>query len=147
MEQNFKNIIEIVKESIIADLNQNVNIDIVLKAYNAYEKDEHDDVDRIYNIDNSDDFLTLVNDHNFSARDMYSLMDELKRSPELYFLYNPFESKCKVIYSLSELKSILIDSLDRVLPYVIRYVARCEGYKEIYETYIAYPLELHCFGN
>ncbi len=143
MIQNFKNIIEIVKENITKDIKvDDKALDMVLKAYNRYQLDENEDRCRIYDINVQKDFQQLVNECGVDARQIQCIMNEIdKDSSTSYVVHNAEYDIFEPIRNVGDLQNCLITWLDDILRCVIMYACRCKEYEAIYERYITEVLE------
>ena len=144
MEQNFNNIIEIIKPRIARDIKtDNKVLEMVLAAYNRFQDDERNGVDHIFDIANQEDLQYLVTNCGLCVNEIAWLWNRVQTEKELlpYFLYGENYTGPHMIGTLKDLQRNMISWLDELLPFVFKYVTRCEEYQAIYECYITEYLE------
>lgn len=143
MEQNFKNIIEVIKPKIARDIRIDDSVlEMVLKAYNRFQEDERDGADYIFDIDDKDDLAYLVNNCDITAQDIWRIVNTMGENDYLpYFHIGYNYPQPHIIGRLKDLQRNLIAWLDELLPFVFKYVTRCEEYQAIYEHYVTEYLE------
>jgi hypothetical protein len=144
MEQNFKNIIEIIKPRIARDIKTDDKaLEMVLAAYNRMQDDERNGVDYIFDITNQEDLQYLVTNCGLCVNEIAYLWNRVQSEKDLlpYFLYGENYTNPHMIGTLKDLQRNMIAWLDELLPFVFKYVTRCEEYQAIYEEYVTEYLE------
>ena len=148
MVENFNSIVEIMKRRIAHDLrNDNANLDMLLNAYNRFQKDERDGVDYIFDITIQNDLKCMV-EGGLTVTEIAWAWNKIKNEG----ITSCFHFGCNydgldALGILADLKLNLISWLDEFLPYVIMYVTRCTEYQALYEHYITEYLESKDFGK
>lgn len=150
MVENFNSIVEIMKRRIAHDLrydNTNGVLDIVLNAYNRFQKDEIDGVDYIFDITIQNDLKCMV-EGGLTVPEIAGAWSKIKNEGITpCFHFGPKYNGLEALGTLAELKRNLIAWLDEFIPYVIMYVTRCIEYQNLYEHYITEYLERKEFGK
>ena len=137
MKQILEQLISELKANIIRDLHDDVvyltTVARVLKCYNRYQENELDGVDYIFNICNSDDVACCLKG-GMSVEQLVNMFNENKDGDATkFFFFGQNHTSPLQIQTFTQLVGILCDSLDDVIPYIIKYPS--EG-KEIYNAYI-----------
>jgi hypothetical protein len=79
MEQNFKNIIEIIKPRIARDIKTDDKaLEMVLAAYNRMQDDERNGVDYIFDITNKEDLQYLVTNCGLCVKEIAYLWNRVQ---------------------------------------------------------------------
>ena len=143
MEENINQIIEIVKKSIIHDIDNNDTkaIKMVLDAYNHYQEDELDSTDYLFDITNQHDLKCMV-EGGLTASQIAFVWNKMRDehlSP--YFNFGCNYDGIAAVGTFDDLSRKLISWLDVILPSVLKYAARSIEYANIYEHYITECLE------
>lgn len=140
-------LIKLVSNAIVEDLKDNSSsvlyvddiIDTMLKAYNMWQEDTHDGVDYIFNINNKDDVIYLLqNDKNIQVRDISSLyINQYNNNGTPYFRYGQnYEYHPKVLMSMKQLKTQLIDNAEWVITHLFLFANNTDTYHKIFNMYI-----------
>ncbi len=143
MEQIFNNIIEIIKPRITRDIKTDDKVlEMVLAAYNRMQNDERNGADYIFDITDKEDLQYLVNECDLGVTDIAWIWNKVQTENLLpLFLYGENYSAPYMIGRLKDLQRNMIAWLDELLPFVFKYVTRCEEYQAIYEHYVTEYLE------
>ena len=140
-------LIKLVSNAIVEDLKDNSSsvldvddiIDTMLKAYNMWQEDTHDGVDYIFNINNKDDVIYLLqNCKNIQVRDISSLyINQYNNNGTPYFRYGQnYEYHPKVLMSMKQLKTQLIDNTEWVITHLFLFANNTDTYHKIFNMYI-----------
>ncbi len=140
-------LIKLVSNAIVEDLKDNSGsvldvddiIDTMLEAYNMWQEDTHDGVDYIFNINNKDDVIYLLqNDKNIQVRDISSLyINQYNNNGTPYFRYGQnYEYHPKVLMSMKQLKTQLIDNAEWVITHLFLFANNTDTYHKIFNMYI-----------
>lgn len=146
MQKAIKTMVENIKKSIIRDTRDVNSIEgyntlrMVLAAYNAYQEEERDGVDYIFNIDNQDDLKCCV-DGGLTAKEICGLWRGSQMNHTQFFFYGCNYSEPQTINSLGELRINLICWLEEVLECVVKYPYARDEYKAVYERYVTCAIE------
>ena len=105
----------------------------LLSVYNIYQEAECDGVDYIFNIDNQDDLLCCVKG-GLTSQEVCGIYLRSQSSHREFFFFGQNYKEPKQIQTIEELKNILVNSLDDLLPYVIKYPTM---YGNIYREYVS----------
>ena len=111
----------------------------MLEAYNLWQEDTHDGVDYIFNINNKDDVIYLLqNDKNIQVRDISSLyINQYNNNGTPYFRYGQnYEYHPKVLMSMKQLKTQLIDNAEWVITHLFLFANNTDTYHKIFNMYI-----------
>ena len=143
MEQNFNSIIEIIKPRIARDIKTDDKVlEMVLAAYNRMQDDERNGVDYIFDITDREDLQYLVTNGDLCVTDIAWIWNKVQTESLLpLFLYGENYSAPHMVGTLEDLQRNMIAWLDELLPFVFKYVTRCEEYQAIYERYVTEYLE------
>lgn len=125
------------RESLVAAIKTDLNAEnngklggMLIKAYNAWQKAEHDDVDHIFDIFAQEDLKTAV-DGGLTAYQIYNLLGDTTHAFGLFF-YGQNYPNPKPIENLKEL--LLADIYD-IVDFVLHY-PYVDGCTDLYEYYI-----------
>ena len=140
-------LIKLVSNAIVEDLKDNSSsvldvddiIDTMLEAYNMWQEDTHDGVDYIFNINNKDDVIYLLqNCKNIQVRDISSLyINQYNNNGTPYFRYGQnYEYHPKVLMSMKQLKTQLIDNTEWVITHLFLFANNTDTYHKIFNMYI-----------
>lgn len=140
-----KELLEKIEAAIVADLDtKNKRFEyafpIVLNARNAYEENERDGADYIFNLNSREDVKCCI-DGGLTAKEIantYNAMTRVNSTPYYFFGYN--YEKPELIYSMDTLISLLESNLGDVLRNIICFPNACDAYKNMYEEYISHEL-------
>ena len=141
METLFKQIGEILKKRIAADIKAGRNLDLVRNAYNYWREDEHDGTEYVFSIFDKDDFKYVVDN---DLLDQYGIVWAVHNTQIGCFFF-PCDINAEGVTEINreDLKSLLIANLDSVLPNMFKYICRGEDtpYQQLYEEYVVNELE------
>lgn len=141
MQKVIETMVENVKNAIIRDmrdLNSRKGYDTlkaVLAAYNAYQEEERDGVDYIFNINNQDDLKCCV-EGGLTAQEICGMWLKSQSSHREYFYFGCNYEKPLQIATLAELRSNLVIWLDEILPCVLAYPFLAKEYENLYMEYV-----------
>ena len=139
-------LIKLVASAIVEDLKDNSSsvldvddiIGTMLEAYNMWQEDTHDGVDYIFNINNKDDVIYLLqNCKNIQVRDISSLyINQYNNNGTPYFRYGQNYENPKVLMSMKQLKTQLIDNAEWVITHLFLFANNTDTYHKIFNMYI-----------
>ena len=140
-------LIKLVSNAIVEDLKDNSSsvldvddiIGTMLEAYNMWQEDTHDGVDYIFNINNKDDVIYLLqNCKNIQVRDISSLyINQYNNNGTPYFRYGQnYEYHPKVLMSMKQLKTQLIDNAEWAITHLFLFANNTDTYHKIFNMYI-----------
>ncbi|MBP5458492.1 MAG: hypothetical protein J6Y37_18525 [Paludibacteraceae bacterium] len=138
--QGTSHVFENMKNAIVRDiqgvhsLEGSDSLPVVLNAYNAYQEEERDGVDYIFDIRNIEDLTCCVNG-GMTAKEIHDIYEGSKNhTPYFYFGVN--HKSPEPIKSIEVLRDNLANWLDEVLPPVIAFPFARDAYKELYVRYV-----------
>lgn len=135
-----KELLEKIEAAIVADLYNGNALPLVLRAYNAFEENERDGADYIFDLNNRDDLKCCIYG-GLTSQEIANVYNEMVRvgsTPYFFFGYN--HEKPELIYSMDTLISVLESNLGDVLRNIICFPNACDAYKRIWEEYISHEL-------
>ena len=143
METAIKTLVNALKRNIANDMHDSKKGEVitryVLDAYNAYQEQERDGVDYIFNIHNREDLACCV-DGGLTAKEIAALYNASKKTTP-YFFFGVNHETPMVIINEDVLKTHLIKSLDEIIPCVVAYSHCVESYRKLYLWYIRHTIE------
>lgn len=107
---------------------------LVLNAYNAYQEDERDGVDYIFDLTNQDDLKCVVNG-GMTAKEIGELYMGSQVNHSQYFMCGCNYPKALAIANWEMLREIIMAFLDEVIEKVVTF-PYVRGYKELYGKYV-----------
>lgn len=113
---------------------------VLLNAYNAWQEDERDGVDYIFNITNKDDVKCCL-DGGMEMSEVVSIYNKWKNGTTPYFMFGRNHKDAEIFYNPSNFVHQLISSVEDFLPYVITYPYANEAYQKMYSLYITNWIE------
>lgn len=151
MKKAIETMIESIKAQIVRDTKDVYSVKgdrvlkMVLAAYNAYQEEERDGVDYIFDLNNQDDLKCCV-EGGLTAQEICGLYNQSQMNTLQYFYFGCNYPKPQPINTWNELRTNLIAWLDDVLPCVLAYPYAVEAYKVMYRFYVTdvvidYPSE------
>lgn len=140
MKNSIINIVETLKKRIESDirkegLDSNKTINMVLRAYNDYQRDERDGVDYLFNIEKNGDVMNCLMS-GLTTKDIAHLYNEWQNNTTKYFFYHPYNHPTPEPIVWENLRELLIDELDTILYSVLAF-PWVESYREIYTKYLS----------
>lgn len=144
MHNALTKVLNVVNESIKADLALRKNIELCLNAYNLWKTDECDGQGCIFNLDNADDLKYLVGNSMISASEISLIM-----SNESHFFTYEDGGEFKIL-SLDDIIARLSGNAEDYMAYAIMYVGRGgvdSPYANIYEEYVTSMIEDYFWGR
>ena len=141
MQKAINTMVESIKKSILRDLNDvysvkgNRVLNMVLEAYNDFQKSERNGVDYIFDINNTDDLECCING-GMTAQEIGGLWLGSHSKHLQYFYFGCNYPKPLPINTWNELRMNMIAWLDELLPNVLAYPYSYESYKNIYIAYV-----------
>jgi hypothetical protein len=122
-------------------------VKMVLKAYNRFVEDECDGTGYIFNIYDKDDLIYLVEKDILGAKYIAFIVNSPHPFTDGMFMIDRSGEGCGFLNPVPDLTKMLIDNLDRLIPFVILYAGRCDEYKEFYERYFVEHIEDYVYYN
>jgi hypothetical protein len=108
---------------------------IILEAYNAFQEDERDGVDYIFDINNASDVACCMRGGLTSMELTFILIGMTINNNSGYFFFGQ-NYDTPYILTLDNVNEIIVNQMESYLPYVMRYPHR-KGYKEFYNLFVA----------
>lgn len=138
MKTELENLIEVMYEDLVDDLHtftckefDNL-LHIVLDAFNRYQESEHDGVDYLFHIENTDDVKCCIHG-GMTTKEIAEVYNEYKDGRNAgYFFFGQNYDRAKPIKTRGELIDLLIGYLHDVLLRVVCYPYSSEAYKALY---------------
>ncbi len=106
--------------------------ELVLNAYNAYQEEERDGVDYIFNINNIEDVKCCLNG-GMTIDELATIYNESKVNTSPYFFFGVNHKVPNVFWNEVEVIGQLVTHLYEIIPCVIAYVVYNDAYKKLYE--------------
>jgi len=140
LKNSIINIVETLKKRIESDIRKegmecNDTLDMVLRAYNDYQRDERDGVDYLFNIKKNGDVMNCLMS-GLTTKDIADLYYESENNTTKYFFYHPYNHPTPEPIVWENLRELLIDELDTILYSVLAF-PWVESYREIYTKYLS----------
>jgi hypothetical protein len=143
MVEHFISIANTIASRINADVKAGMNLTMLLAAYNEWQEDEKDGADYIFDINDEKDLKYIVERGLLSAKGIAYVVDNVDTGLFRFNYTNDPDAGVKGI-SLEDLKTILMNTSDTFVCYILMYAARCgknSAYTNVYEEYVVQVLE------
>lgn len=141
MKKAIETMVQKISGAIINDT-RNVSIEkgdmvlkMVLAAYNDYQESEHDGVDYIFDIENTNDLKCCI-DGGMTAKEISGLYLGSQSEHLRYFYFGCNHSTPKPIANWETLRQQLVSWLSDLIPNVLAYPFAYESYKQLYVRYV-----------
>lgn len=108
---------------------------MVLAAYNDYQESEHDGVDYIFDIENTNDLKCCI-DGGMTAKEIGGLYLGSQSEHLRYFYFGCNHQTPMPIANWDELRQQLVSWLPDLIPNVLAYPFAYESYRQLYERYV-----------
>ena len=138
MKKAINTMVEYIKKSIIRDLNSlkgDKVLNMLLKAYNDFQKSERDGVDYIFDINNTDDLKCCI-DGGMTAKEIGMLYLGSHNDHLPYYYFGCNYPQPQPINTWKELRMNLVAWLDELLPNVLAYPYAYQSYRDVYMAYV-----------
>jgi hypothetical protein len=137
-------IIAFIKKNVENDIRKTGDLTIVLDAYNRMQEDEYGGINYIFDLSKQKDLLYLVEKDMIDACAITFVINNPHLYPNRLFTFDG--EKNKGMRGIESIECLLLDNLERLIPFVLMYCCRCEEYNAFYERYFVTPFE-YMYGN
>lgn len=117
-------------------IDQDKLFDTMLKAYNMWQEDTHDGVDYIFDINNKQDTICLLQG-DLKVSDISSLyINQFNQNNTPYFVYGVNYEKPKVFKSMQEVKIQLADNTEWIMTHLFLFANKTDIYQTLFDRYV-----------